>query len=218
MQYKTIVFDLDGTITDSGDGIIHSVLYALNKMHVKKPDKHELESFIGPPLKDSFINICQLDDTSADQAVGYYRDYYQAKGMYENHIYEGIPTVLTDLKQKGCTLYVATSKPEIYAKQILAHFDLDQYFTGIYGASLDGIRSKKGDVIHYALKEAQLTKLEKTIMIGDRSHDIVGAKENKLASIGVLYGFGDRVELETAGADYIAVTTEELKEIITKSK
>ncbi|WP_170923056.1 HAD family hydrolase [Candidatus Enterococcus palustris] len=216
MQYKTILFDLDGTITDSGEGIIHSVIYALKKLNIAVPDSTELYSFIGPPLNDTFKNSYHLDDESTEQAVSYYREYYQAKGMYENRIYKGIPKVLADLKQAGCNVYIATSKPEIYAKQILAHFDLAHYFDGIYGASLDGERSKKGDVIRYALNEANLTQLKEIIMIGDRSHDILGAKENELDCIGVLYGFGNKAELEKSGADYIVSTPEEIEEIITK--
>ncbi|EOL49365.1 HAD family hydrolase [Enterococcus caccae] len=214
MQYKKILFDLDGTITDSGEGIIHSVVYALKKMNRQLPAIEELNSFIGPPLNESFSKLYHLDTQATDLAVRYYREYYQTNGMYENRVYVGIPELLAALKKAGCTLYIATSKPEIYAKQILVHFELNDYFDGVYGASLDGGRSKKGDVIEYALKEAKITRLEETVMIGDRSHDIIGAKENKLASIGVLYGFGDRAELETAGAEYIALTPEEIQKII----
>lgn len=218
MHYKTILFDLDGTITNSGEGIINSVIYALEKMNLDVLDQAELYSFIGPPLNDSFKKFYHLDDHFTEQAVKYYREYYQTKGIYENRLYEGINNLLTDLQQAGCALYVATSKPEIYAKQILAHFDLDHYFTGIYGASLDGERSKKGDVIEYALKSAGLTDLNGTLMIGDRSHDMIGAKENQLACLGVLYGFGDQIELEKAGADYIAATPEEVEKIIIENK
>lgn len=218
MQYKIILFDLDGTITNSGEGILNSVIYALKKMNLDVPDQNILYSFIGPPLNESFKKLYSLDRCSIEQAVSYYREYYQEKGMYENHLYEGIIKVLTDLKQAGCTLYIATSKPEMYAKKILAHFALDHYFTEIYGASLDNERSKKGDVIKYALKSAGITDLNETLMIGDRSHDMIGAKENKLACIGVLYGFGDRVELETAGADYIATTPEAVGNKIIKNK
>ncbi|ALS01660.1 hydrolase [Enterococcus silesiacus] len=216
MQYKTILFDLDGTITASGEGIIQSVRYALNKLKLPILDQEGLYSFIGPPLNDTFKNVYHLDKQTTEQAVSYYREYYQEKGMYENHLYEGILDVLTDLKQAGCSLYIATSKPEIYAKQIVAHFNLDRYFVGIYGASLDGERSKKSDVIRYALNEAKITQLEETLMIGDRSHDIIGAKENHLASLGVLYGFGDLAELEQAGADYIAATPKEIEKVIIK--
>lgn len=217
MQYKTILFDLDGTITDSGEGIIYSVLYALKKMNVNVPEQRELYSFIGPPLIDSFKTVCHLDRHTSEQAVSYYRDYYQSKGMYENNLYEGIVEVLADLKQAGCALYIATSKPEIYAKQILTHFDLDHYFVGIYGASLDSGRSKKGDVIRYALQSAGITNLNETLMIGDRSHDMIGAKENELACMGVLYGFGDQVELESTGADYLAITPKDVEKIIMKN-
>lgn len=218
MSYKTILFDLDGTITNSGEGIIRAVSYALEKMKIEIPEQKELYSFIGPPLIDSFKQYYHLDDLKANVAVDYYRDYYQKQGIYENHVYEGISELLLTLKTAGCTLYIATSKPEIYAKQILAHFDLSKYFAGIFGASLDGERSKKGDVIQYALKAAAITQLEEALMVGDRSHDIIGAKENKLSSIGVLYGFGDQVELKIAGADYIAATPKDIEKIIIKNK
>ncbi|WP_429948881.1 HAD family hydrolase [Enterococcus sp. AZ101] len=214
MSYKTILFDLDGTITDSGEGIMHSVVYALKKMKVKIPDQKELYSFIGPPLTDSFKRLYHFDDLKASLAVEYYRDYYQKQGIYENHVYAGISELLINLKAAGCTLYIATSKPEIYAKQILTHFDLSSYFDGIYGASLYGGRSRKGDVIQYALKKSAITNFEETLMVGDRSHDIIGAKENRLTSIGVLYGFGDQAELELAGADYIVETPKEIEKII----
>lgn len=214
MRYKTILFDLDGTITDSGAGIIHSVTYALEKLNLSIPPEAELYSFIGPPLIDSFKTLYDLDTQTAEQAVQYYREYYQAKGMYENQIYKGIPELLNTLQEQGCALYIATSKPEIYAKQIIAHFELSSYFNGIYGASIDGSRSKKGDVIRYALKEAEITTIQEVMMIGDRSHDMIGAKENNLACLGVLYGFGDQAELERAGADYIAATPEAIEKII----
>lgn len=211
MQYKTILFDLDGTITDSSEGIINSVTYALEKMNLRLPTKNELYSFIGPPLNDSFKQLYNLDKKSTEQAVSYYREYYQVKGMYQNHVYEGILELLLTLKKADCCLYIATSKPEIYAKKILEHFHLSDYFNGIYGASLDGSRSKKGDVIRYALKEAKISSLNETIMIGDRSHDILGAKENSLASIGVLYGFGDVAELKGQGLHLSLQTLATLK-------
>ncbi|GGD01370.1 HAD family hydrolase [Enterococcus wangshanyuanii] len=214
MKYTTILFDLDGTITDSGEGIINSVSYALEKMKLPIPNKEQLYSFIGPPLNESFRKLFSLDEPAIEQAVSYYRENYQIRGMYENHVYDGITELLNELKSAGCQLYIATSKPEVYAKQILAHFDLDAYFAGIYGASLDGNRSKKGDVIRYALSSAKITSLEKTVMIGDRSHDIIGAKENQLDSLGVLYGFGDHEELTIAGADHLAKNPKEIANII----
>ncbi|MFK4567588.1 HAD family hydrolase [Enterococcus sp. UD-01] len=214
MLYKTILFDLDGTITDSGAGIINSVRYALEKMSLEVPDDNELASFIGPPLYESFQKNFQLNETASNQAIAYYREYYQEKGIYENYLYEGIPALLAELKQAQAQLYIATSKPEVFAKQILDYFDAAHYFTGIYGATLDSRRSKKGDVIRYALAQGVIQDLQRTVMIGDRRHDILGAKENNLASIGVLYGFGDRSELTLAKADYIVSAPAEIGQLI----
>ncbi|MTD38436.1 HAD hydrolase-like protein [Erwinia sp. CPCC 100877] len=214
MLYNTILFDLDGTITNSGTGIINSVRYALEKMSLEVPDDTELASFIGPPLSESFQKNFELSETASNQAIAYYREYYREKGIYENHLYEGIDALLINLKQADAQLYIATSKPEIFAKQILNYFHLDQYFTGIYGATLDSQRSKKGDVIRYALEEGAIHDLQQTVMIGDRQHDILGAKENNLASIGVLYGFGERSELALAQADYIVAAPAEIGQLI----
>lgn len=205
-----MLFDLDGTITDSAEGIINSVIYALEKINQPIPERKDLYSFIGPPLKESFEKICHLSEIDADLAVTYYREYYQKKGLYQNQVYQGIPELLSRLNELGCQVYIATSKPEIFAKKIVTHFDLIGYFNGIYGASLDGIRSKKTDVIAYALKEAQIETKNDVVMIGDRKHDILGGKENKLATIGVLYGFGNKEELEKAQATYLAATPEEI--------
>jgi phosphoglycolate phosphatase len=214
MLYKTILFDLDGTITDSGAGIINSVRYALEKMSLEAPDAAKLASFIGPPLYESFQKHFQLNETASNQAIAYYREYYQEKGIYENYLYEGIPKVLADLKQAKAQLYIATSKPEVFAKKILDYFDVAHYFTGIYGATLDNQRSQKGDVIRYALAQGAIQELQHTVMVGDRRHDILGAKENNLASIGVLYGFGDRPELTLAEADYIVTAPAEITQLI----
>ncbi|MDU4029717.1 MAG: HAD hydrolase-like protein, partial [Enterococcus faecalis] len=154
-MYQTILFDLDGTITDSGSGIMRSILYATEQLGWPAPSEETLRSFIGPPLYESFLHMAPSAE-AAQQAVSHYRAYYQRKGMFENHVYPGIPEVLTRLKEAGAKLYIATSKPEEFAKKIITHFDLDRYFTGIYGASMDGHRSKKADVIQYALTEAQL--------------------------------------------------------------
>lgn len=213
MNYKTLLFDLDGTITDSGPGILNSVQYALKKMALPIPEIEQLYSFIGPPLKDSFMTSYQLDEAAANQAVAYYREYYVEKGMYENLVYDGIPELLKEMNEAGLKLYIATSKPEVFAKQILEHFDLMHYFEGIYGASLDNSRSSKGAVIRYAMKEGEIP-IAASLMIGDREHDVLGAQENQLDCLGVLYGYGDRIELETAGALYLAETPKMIREFI----
>ena len=210
MNYKIVLFDLDGTITDSAEGIINSVIYALEKIDKPIPESKDLYSFIGPPLKESFEKICHLSAIDADLAVTYYREYYQKKGLYQNQLYQGIPELLSRLNELGCQVYIATSKPEIFAEKIVTHFGLTGYFNGIYGASLDSIRSKKTDVIAYALREAQIETKNDVVMIGDRKHDILGGKENNLATIGVLYGFGNKEELQKAQATYLAATPEEI--------
>ena len=195
-MYQTILFDLDGTITDSGSGIMRSILYATEQLGWPAPSEETLRSFIGPPLYESFLHMAPSAE-AAQQAVSHYRAYYQRKGMFENHVYPGIPEVLTRLKEAGAKLYIATSKP------------------GIYGASMDGHRSKKADVIQYALTEAQLdpTK-EAIIMVGDRNHDIFGAQQNGLDSIGVLYGFGEETELQEAGATFLVQSPKDLGAIL----
>jgi phosphoglycolate phosphatase len=210
MMYKNILFDLDGTIVDSSEGIIASILYATAKMNWDRLSDEALRSFIGPPLIESFKKYTNSNE-EAEQAVAYYREYYQAAGMYEVSVYKDIPQTLTKLKEAGAGLYIATSKPEYFAKQIIEHIQLNTFFSGIYGASMDNSRSQKGDVIRYGIKEAKLQiQQEPSVMVGDRQHDIRGAKENKLDSIGVLYGFGDQAELTAAGATHIVVAPQEL--------
>lgn len=213
MRYQYYLFDLDGTLTDSGRGITNSVKYALAKYGVMNPEMDTLLKFVGPPLADSFQKYYGLSAEESKQAIVYYREYYTAGGMFENEVYEGIPELLKSLKEAGKTLIVATSKPEDYARQILEHFELARYFDCIAGASMDETRVKKDEVIDYALSQCEIPEKGQIVMIGDREHDIFGAKKNGLASIGVLFGFGDREELEAAGADYIVETPEEIAAI-----
>lgn len=213
MRYQYYLFDLDGTLTDSGRGITNSVKYALAKYNIMNPEMDTLLKFVGPPLADSFQKYYGLSVCESKQAIQYYREYYTAGGMFENEVYEGIPELLKRLKEAGKTLIVATSKPEDYAKQILEHFDLARYFDCIAGASMDETRVNKDEVIAYALSQCELPEKSQIVMIGDREHDVLGAKKNGLASIGVLFGFGDREELEAAGADYIVETPEEIAAI-----
>lgn len=216
-MYNTVLFDLDGTLTDPGIGITNSVMYALKKFGMEVEERASLFRFIGPPLKDSFMEFYGFDEEKAEQAVTYYREYYRDKGIFENRVYDGIPELLQQMRKAGRKILLATSKPEVFAKQILEHFDLSQYFDLIAGSDLEGIRNTKGKVIYYALstyagqtgQSMEMLK-QQSVMVGDRHHDIDGAKENQIASIGVLFGYGDREELEAAGADWIVETPEDI--------
>ncbi len=212
-MYSTVLFDLDGTLTDPGQGITNSVAYSLKKFGIEVEDKKELYKFIGPPLHDSFKKYYGFSDEEAETAIAYYREYFRDTGIFENEVYDGIENLLKKIKASGRKIILATSKPEEFAKRILVHFSLDQYFDFAAGATMDVSRSKKGDVIAYALKESGCGS-ENAVMVGDRMHDILGAKENGLDSIGVLFGYGDREELENAGANYIAETVEDILKYI----
>lgn len=209
-QYQYIFFDLDGTLTEPKVGITKSVAYALKYYGIHVEDLDTLCPFIGPPLKDSFMKYYGFDDAKAEEAVEKYREYFRPYGIYENEMYEGVDNLLTQLKECGKTIVLATSKPTVFAEIILKHFGLRSYFDCVVGSELDGTRVKKGDVIAYALEEIGVTDKSKVVMIGDRDNDILGAKENGLDCIGVLYGHGSREELELAGADRIVETVEEL--------
>ncbi|WML33573.1 HAD family hydrolase [Clostridium sp. OS1-26] len=210
INYEYILFDLDGTLTDPAIGITNSVMYSLEKYGIKVSDRSKLYKFIGPPLWESFEKYYGFSKEEAKQAVEYYREYYKDKGIYENLVYEGLEDLLKLLKASSKTLIVATSKPEIFAKQILEHFNIAKYFTFIAGGNLDGTRVKKDEVISYALESCNILDKSKVIMLGDREHDIIGAKKNGIHSMGVLFGYGDREELENAGADYIVETVSDI--------
>ncbi len=210
--YNTILFDLDGTLTDPGLGITNSVMYALKKYGIEVSDRSELYKFIGPPLAESFEKYYGFSTEESYKAVDCYREYYRDRGLYENTVYDGIEDLLKELKAAGKTLIVATSKPEVFAKEVLRHFGLDKYFEYIAGGNLDGTRTVKAEVIAYALDSCGITDKENAVMVGDRMHDIVGAKTVGIDSIGVLFGYGSREELENAGADYIAEGVENIKD------
>ncbi len=203
-KYDTILFDLDGTLTDPAIGITNSVAHALKKWGIEVSDRSELYKFIGPPLLDSFSNYYGFTREDSERAVKYFREYFSVKGMFENAVYDGIKEVLSKLKANGKTLIVATSKAEIFAKKILEHFELAEYFDFVAGATFDSSRVKKEDVIDYALKSCGIEDISRMVMIGDREFDIFGAKHFGMDSVGVLYGYGSREELEVAGATYIA--------------
>ena len=209
-MYKYVLFDLDGTLTNPEIGITSSVMYALEKFGIKVENRKELHPFIGPPLMYSFQTFYGLSKEDSELAVKYYRERFSAKGLYENEVYAGVETVLQELKKSGRTLIIATSKPEEFTLKILKHFELYQYFDFVAGATMDGSRGEKADVIRYALEISGIEDKSQAIMIGDRHYDILGAKEHGLDSMGVLFGFGDYEELTKAGADYIVENVEDI--------
>jgi len=197
-----IFFDLDGTLTDPKIGITRSIQYALNKLaHPTIPTEDELTWCIGPPLRGSFAKLLG-SDTSADLAVSYYRERFSDVGLYENGVYAGVAEVLTALGGSGRRLFVATSKPHVFAERIIDHFGLRHHFERVFGSELDGTRVDKSHLLQYALKETAIDP-SRAIMVGDRSHDIVGARNNAMNAIGVLYGYGSAEELTAAGAVHL---------------
>ncbi len=212
-MYDVILFDLDGTLTDTGLGVTNAAAYALEQYGITVLDRTELERFVGPPLHESFMRFYGFSEEQAFEAVEVYREYYRDKGLFENTIYNGMEAVLKQLSEAGKTLLVATSKPEVFARRILEKLGIADYFTYIAGANLDGTRTKKAEVIAYALREGGIEDGTKAVMVGDREYDIFGAKEFGMDSIGVLFGYGSRGELEAAGATYIAESVEDIWEI-----
>ena len=213
MRPKCIFFDLDGTLTDSGPGIVASVAYALRKLGVEPPEPEKLRPFIGPPLLWSFAHFYGFDEAKCREALRLYREYFTAGGMFENSVYPGIPRALERLRASGLTLAVATSKPELFSRQIISHFGLDGYFEAICGASMDETRTEKAEVIRYALETVGIPAAE-GLMVGDREHDVLGAKAVGVGCVGVLWGYGSREELAKAGADALAETPEEMADRI----
>ena len=212
--YNTILFDLDGTLTDPKLGITKSIQYSLKHFGIFENNLDDLKKFIGPPLKDSFKEYYNFSDNDANSAVEKYREYFSDKGIFENKLYEGIAELLHKLCSKKRNLLVATSKPTIFAERILKYFNIDQYFKLVAGSNLDGTQSKKGEVISYALKQTKYKVNDKIIMVGDRKYDVIGAKEAKIDSIGVLYGYGSYEELKKEKPEYIVKNIDELSKIL----
>ena len=212
-----LLFDLDGTLTDPKIGITTCVQYALQSFGIDEPDLDKLESFIGPPLRDSFMNFYGLTKEQAEEAVTKYRERFQDVGIFENRVYEGIPEMLRMLQSKGMYLAVASSKPEVYVKRILEHYKLLKYFVVVVGSELDGTREKKQEVIEEAVRRLSGDNeipTDNIYMIGDRLHDVEGAKANNIESVAVTYGYGSMEELREAKADYIVRSVEELQKFL----
>lgn len=219
-MFQYCLFDLDGTLTDSREGITKCVQHGLKCIGIEEPDLKKLEAFIGPPLLDSFMGIYGLDEEIAKRAVAYYRERFAPIGIYENKLYEGVPGMLEKLKKAGIHLAVASSKPEIFVRRVLAHFDIEKYFEVVVGSELDGRRGTKEEVVEEALRQLgvldllPLQRLKCCVMIGDRKFDIQGAKAYGLTAVGVRFGFAPEGELEAEGADHIAETVEELTRLL----
>lgn len=213
-QYQYLLFDLDGTITDSETGITRCVEYALNYFGIQVNNLSELSPFIGPPLLDSFKEFYNFTDEQAVIATEKYRERYTDKGIYENELYPGIKELLAEAHQKARTVMLATSKPEVFAKRILDYFELSSYFSFVAGSGLDGSLHTKTDVINHILRSNDIKDLSTVVMIGDRKHDIIGANNVGIDSVGVLYGFGDYKELSEAGATYIVKDIAELRNLL----
>ncbi len=201
-RYKHILFDLDGTLSDPKEGIVKSVQFALSKFNLTEEDDNVLNAFIGPPLVSSFKDFYGFSDEQALLAVRYFREYFKEQGIYQNLLYEGVEAMLESLCRSRLTLYIATSKLEIFAVQIIGYFKLNSYFKDVTGCFADGSRVEKAEIIDYIIKKHQLNRID-CLMIGDRKHDIIGARENHIDCGAVLYGFGTKDEITKYQPDYI---------------
>lgn len=213
-MFDYLFFDLDGTLTDPALGITNSFKYALEYFGRKIPSYETLCTFIGPPLNDTFKNLLNFEDKKIPEAIKKYREYFAEKGLFENSVYPEIPELLSELKQAGKKLVVATSKPEDYSVRIIEHFGLTQFFENVCGSLHDTTRTTKDEVISFAIERNNISDKSKILMIGDRKHDILGAKKVGIKSCGVLFGYGSREELETAGADFIVKDISQLRSIL----
>ncbi|MCR4834602.1 MAG: HAD hydrolase-like protein [Butyrivibrio sp.] len=216
-KYKYILFDLDGTITESGPGIMNAAKYALKHYGIEENDISKLKLFVGPPLDVSFMDRYGFDKEKASEAIAKFREYYNVTGIFENSVYEGMKQLLESLRSSGYKIAIASSKPQVMVHRVLEHFDIQNYFDVIVGCELDGRRSKKEEVIEEVLDQFGFKKgddLSDMVMIGDRCYDMTGAVEFGMTGIGVLYGYGTRKELEESGATIIAATVDDLKNIL----
>ncbi|MBX8483426.1 HAD family hydrolase [Pseudomonas cichorii] len=209
MHYQNILFDLDGTLTDPRLGITRSIQFALAKLGIDEPDITKLEHFIGPPLLQAFMQFYDMDEARAWEAVGFYRERFKVTGLYENQVFDGVPELLEALAGQGRTLYIATSKPWVFAREIARHFDFAKYFKVIYGSELDGTRTDKVELIAHLLEQESLDPSQ-TLMIGDRKHDLIGGSRNGLDVAAVGYGFGSHEELTAQSPTYHFVTMAEM--------
>ena len=213
MKQNLILFDLDGTLTDSGEGITNSAAYALRRFGIVESDPLRLNRFVGPPLKNFFMDFYDLDEDKAEQAIAFYREYYTDRGIRENRVYDGVEAMLERCVCSGKNLALATSKPTVFASQILKNFGLWDYFSYVCGSNLDGSCVIKAEIIERVLLDAKTSPAD-AVMVGDRKHDIIGAKTCGIFSVGVTYGYGSRQELTKYGADVIVDDVQALAELL----
>lgn len=213
-MFPFVLFDLDGTLTDPYEGITKSVQYALEDYGMHVSDRTALRCFIGPPLLEQFMEFAGMCREEAEHAVEKYRERFAVQGLFENKVYDGIPKLLAVLRNAGCQLAVATSKPQVFANRILEHFNLHPNFTAVVGSELDGRRTNKAEVIQAALEALHITPNDGAVMVGDRQHDVLGAQKCGIPSIGVSYGYAEPGELARAGATYIAENLATLQRIL----
>ena len=216
MHYQNVLFDLDGTLTDPREGITRSIQFGLSKMGIDEPDLTSLEHFIGPPLLQQFMATYGFDEAQAWEAMGFYRERFAVTGLYENHVFDGVPQLLEELQGQGRQLFIATSKPHVYAREIARHFDFAKHFKVIYGSELDGTRTNKVELIRHLLDKEGLDPAQ-TLMIGDRKHDLIGARSNGLQAVAVGYGFGSQEELMAEEPAYHFATLAEMHQAFIKA-
>lgn len=211
-NFDTLLFDLDGTLTDSTEGIVRCLEYALERMGFDIPE--DKNKFLGPPLYRSFAEFCGMNEEQVNEAVRIFRERYSTVGLFENRVYEGVPEMLKRLRDGGKRIMVATSKPEVYAVRIFDRFGLSQFFEIVGGANINGTRNDKDEVIEYVLEKAGISDRSSVLMIGDRRQDVDGAHKTGLKCMGILWGFGSIEELTEAGADFIAETPEKAADML----
>jgi len=214
MKHDLILFDMDGTLVDSKEGIFNSIAYALDFFGVKAKNSDEWGFLLGPPIRDGFRMLGDFTDGQVEGMVTKYREYFARKGMFESSLYPNVAEVLEHLKQNNVKMAVATSKVYDYAEKILSYFEIAQYFEIIVGAEMDGRRSEKPEIIAHALNNLDKNREMRTIMAGDRKYDVLGANAHSMPSIGCLWGYGSKTELEVAGVTHLAENITDILKII----
>ena len=217
IRFANVLMDLDGTLTDPFEGIAACIRYAMNGLGREKPSDDAVRRAIGPPLRQTFGTFLGTAEAGrSEEALRLYRERYSVTGLLENQVYPGMSEMLENLNKVGCRLFVATSKPSVYAQKIVDHFGLRKYFVAVYGSKFDGSLENKADLIHYLLDSEDVDARD-AVMVGDRSHDILGAKAHSLCAIGVTWGYGSRKELEDAGPDVICSSPTEVFRFLTEA-